>query len=154
MKIIICPYSKRLPDGKDNPKNYPYWEEFVKLANDNGYECIQIAYHGEKPITGFSVFYMYNSLHDLLEMIEDCDTFVSVDTFFPHMCHYHNKYGVVIFGQSDPKIFGYPENINLLKDAKYLRPNQFTMWSNTDYRDDAFVSPQEILDAVNTILNR
>ena len=29
--IIISPYSKKLENGKMNPKNYPYWKELISL---------------------------------------------------------------------------------------------------------------------------
>mgnify|MGYP000919647777 CR=1 FL=1 len=42
-KIIISPFSKKLrrfnlnEPEKDNPKNYPFWEDVVKLLRSKGY---------------------------------------------------------------------------------------------------------------------
>ena len=51
----------------------------------------------------------------------------------------------MLFGQSDPLIFGHPENINLLKDRKYLREQQFWWWEQCEYKEDAFVRPEEVI---------
>jgi hypothetical protein len=55
------------------------------------------------------------------------------------------KPGIVLWGQSDPLIFGHPENNNLLKDRKYLREKQFWWWEQCDYNAEAFVRPEEII---------
>ncbi len=157
-QIIVSPYSKKLRNGNMNPKNYPYWEDFVKLANSAGYSCVQIARNDEPVIEAVrnktNKIFEYENLGELDNLIYSCKTFVTIDSFLPHLCHYKKVYGVVIFGRSDPKIFGYTENINILKDRKYLRNNQFDMWENTEYIEEAFVLPEVVLEAVNTIFNR
>jgi len=88
-------------------------------------------------------------LSKLKDFASDMDTFISVDNFFPHFCnHYNLKSGIVIFSKSDPKIFGYKQNKNLLKDVKYLRPDQFGLWDSCNYEQDAFVLPQQIIDNI------
>jgi len=32
--ILISPYSKKLTNGKVNPKNYPYWKEVIAGINE------------------------------------------------------------------------------------------------------------------------
>src|ERR1043166_6746209 len=130
--ILISPYSKPLRNGKPNPKNYPYWEELVELLEKHTY-VIQVGGKGEELIKGVKMDYIGISLRALGKMISsallnEIKLFISVDNFFPHMAHYYNRQCVVLWGQSDPKLFGYSENINLLKDRKYLRPNQFDVW--------------------------
>ena len=39
---------------------------------------------------------------------------------------------------SDKNIFGYPQNINLLKNKKYLRKNQFDTWEAEEFIEKAF----------------
>jgi hypothetical protein len=53
-----------------------------------------------------------------------------------------------VFGQSDPNIFGHPENINLLKDRKYLREKQFWIWEQAEFIEEAFVTPDVVIDAL------
>ena len=81
------------------------------------------------------------SIEQLSELILQCRTWISVDSFFQHLCWDLGKPGIVLWGQSDPIIFGHPENINLLKDRKYLRTNQFHIWEQAEYIKEAFVDP-------------
>ena len=61
----------------------------------------------------------------LLKLAQESNAWISVDSFFQHFCSYYKiPNGIVIFSQSDPNIFGYPGNINILKDRAYLRPDQ------------------------------
>ena len=49
--IIIAPYAKALTNGKQNPKNYPYWEELIALIQINiGFEVVQVGIEGEKQL--------------------------------------------------------------------------------------------------------
>jgi len=80
--------------------------------------------------------------------LNDCATFVSVDNFFHHLAYLVGKPGVVVFSQSDPRIFGHDMHTNLLKDRKYLMPNQFVFWDSCKHNVDSFVDPSEIIDAI------
>ena len=152
MIISISPYSKKLRE-KDtpHPKNYPYWQELVKLLIEKGHSVFQIGVEGEPTLTTIRYFNLPSK--ELIELIDTVDTFISVENFFPHFVHYNfkgTKRGVVLFGKSDPEIFGYPENINLLKDKKYLRWDQFGPWENTEYIEEAFVSPEEVIKSIES----
>ena len=138
--IIISPYAQKLRNGRENPKNYPYWKELITLINE---PIIQIGIDGEEKLVDDCRFNL--SLEELKDLIHDCRTWISVDSFFQHYCWSLGKQGIVIFGQSDPIIFGHPENINLLKDRSYLREKQFWFWEQCEYRFDCFVSPKEVL---------
>jgi ADP-heptose:LPS heptosyltransferase len=65
-----------------------------------------------------------------------------------HLAHTVGKKGIVLFSQSDPKHFGYEENINLYKDKKFFRQNQFDIWEFANYNKDAFVEPEVILNVI------
>jgi len=149
--IIISPYSRRLRGDKSsnvNPKNYPYWDELVKLLRENYGYVIQVGLAGEEKISGVDGVVFNKPLKELKKLVEEYDTWISVDNFFQHFCSLIGKPGIVLFGQSDPLIFGHPENINLLKDRKYLRPDQFNIWEACEVNKDAFVTPQEVLKKV------
>lgn len=149
MKIIISPYSTTLRmNGKPHPKNYPHWEKLVALLKANNHSIIQIGIKGEGELVEDCRFDL--PMPKLVELIKnEMDIFISVDNFFPHFCHHyykkHNKHGIVIFSRSNPKIFGYRENTNLLKSGKYLRNDQFLFWDQCEYVEDAFVSPEEVM---------
>ena len=93
------------------------------------------------------------SFNEIVRLINESDAWISVDSFLQHLCAYHRlKRGIVIFSQSDPKIFGYTRNINLLKDRKYLRDKQFWLWEQCEYNKEAFVTDEEVLKAVLKLL--
>lgn len=150
-KIIISPWSRPLRNGKWNPKNPPvsYWLEIVKGLKLRGYYIIQIGVDGEKKLEGIDEYQFNLSFEDLKNLSLSVDIWISIDNFYPHFCNLFNKPGIVIFGQSDPKIFGHELHINIYKDDKYLRPNQYNTWEECEYNYEAFVEPKEILRFIN-----
>jgi hypothetical protein len=141
--IIIAPWSKPLRNAQPNPKNYPLWSEVVAQLPG---KIIQVGTAGEQALV--DDFRANLSLADLKQLVLECSTWVSVDTFFQHWAWSLNKPGVVVWGQSDPNIYGHPENINLLKSREYLTPNQFLFWEQIPYRDDCWVAPDVVAKAV------
>lgn len=148
MKIIISPFSKPLRDTTNrNPKNYAYWPQLLCLLQEDGHEVIQVGTSNETTLAEDGYFNM--SLIKLRELLQTADCFISVDNFFHHFAHFYGIRGIVLFSKSDPEIFGYRENVNLLKNRKYLRPDQFGIWESCRYEIDAFVAPEVVREAVN-----
>lgn len=144
--IIIAPYAQKLRTGKQNPKNYPYWEELIKLIDE---PIVQVGVRGEKQLV--DDFRMNLPISELRKLIQECRTWIGVDSFFQHLAWDEGKKGIVLWGVSDPLIFGHPENINLLKDRSYLATNQFLWWELTEHKDERFVKPKEVLDYLNKV---
>jgi hypothetical protein len=166
--IIISPWSKKLRDDKPNPKNYPIdtWITLVEGIRSNiGCKVIQIGVSGELPILG--AVQLWNANMDILGiLVEGCSGWISVDNFFQHFVASLDTVnpGIVLWTVSDPEIFGVKSNINLLKDRKYLRPNnvegerrgmdnQFLKWDRATYNPDAFVPIEQIFGAVHDLLS-
>lgn len=149
-KIIISPWSRPLRNGGFNPKNPPvsYWLEIIKGLKVKGYYIIQIGVDGEKKLEGVDEYQFNLSLKELELLTLSVDNWIAVDNFFPHLAYLINKPGIVIFGQSDPLIFSHSNNINLLKDIKYLRKDQFNIWENCQYNFEAFISPQTVIENI------
>ncbi len=156
MRVVLAPYSTRLSTGKMNPKNPPagFWQQVVLRLVAQGHEVIQIGIPGEERIVRVSQFIINWPLKKLRDVILNADTWLSVDSFLPHLVWVEklNKRGVVIFSLSDPLIWGHPENINLLKSREYVRELQFQDWLHPQYNADAFVSPEEVVDACTSLL--
>ena len=142
--LIIAPFAKKLLNGRQNPKNYPFWDELVAGIKE---PIIQVGTSGERQIVGD--FRPDLCISSLRKLIKDCRTWISVDSFFQHLAWDEGKPGIVLWGPSDPQIFGHPENINLLKDRKYLVENQFLWWEQTEHSDERFVKPEEVLVYIN-----
>ena len=141
--IIISPYARKMRNDKEHPKNYPFWKEVIEHIDE---DIVQIGIDGEEQLV--PDFRKNLQLYELSVLTTQCKTWISIDSFFQHFCWDLNKPGIVIFGQSDPNIFGHTENINLLKDRKYLRERQFWLWEQAEFNIDAFVEPKVILDAL------
>jgi hypothetical protein len=144
--IIISPYAKALPNGGENPKNYPFWSQLLPLIKE---PIVQVGVTDEVHLV--DDFRTNLSLQDLAVLVKQSRTWISCDSFFQHFCWDIGKPGVVIWGQSDPLIFGHPENKNLLKDRKYLFHNQFLSWDLIPRRVDCFVDTSTILAALETL---
>ena len=93
-------------------------------------------------------------LLDLYRLLGACANWISVDNFFHHMAWTRKKPGVVIWGPSDPLIFGHPENTNILVSRKNLREQQFWLWSQDVWRPEIFPDPKSVLAAVKTTLQK
>jgi ADP-heptose:LPS heptosyltransferase len=144
--IIISPFAKKMRNGEEHPKNYPYWPELVAKIRE---PIVQVGVEGEPQLV--EDFRKNLPLLDLAKLVHQCRTWIGIDSFFQHFCWDQGKRGIVLFGQSDPLVFGHPENINLLKDRKYLREKQFWLWEQAKFNSDAFVKPDVVIDALETI---
>ena len=109
--ILISPYSRKLRNGKENPKNYPYWKELVSLLKKNDFYIIQTGISGESVIEGVDEVRFNLKLKDLKELILNSFIYISVDNFFQHYASSLKKRGIVLWSKSDPNIFGYDFNI-------------------------------------------
>jgi hypothetical protein len=122
------------------------------MLQKKGYEVEQIGVKGEKQLT--PNWWVDTPFAKLKEIVSDDNVkWVSVDNFFPHFIDSDcgGKPGVVLWGQSDPEIFGYSYNKNLIKDRLHLRPSQYDVWTNTPYFTECFVSPEKVVEAIESI---
>ena len=145
--ILIAPFSKKLRSGKTNPNNYPFWQGVVELRSD----FVQIGIEGEERLV--PDFRKNLPLSQLRQLINECDTWISCDSFIQHLGWDEGKKGIVLWSVSDPLIFGHPENVNLLKDRSYLAPNQFGWWEFVEHNHDAFVGPEVVKQALDSLLS-
>lgn len=139
--ILIAPYAQKLRNGKVNPKNYPYWEELIAQIDE---PIIQVGVEGEQQLV--EDFRKNLPISEVRKLINECRIWISCDSFLQHLGWDEGKKGIVLWGPSDPLIFGHPENINLLVDRSHLVANQFLWWEATEHSNDRFVKPQKILE--------
>jgi len=149
MKIVISPYSRPMRNGAKNPKNFPHWKPLVKKLISLGHEVVQIGAKGEEKIIGDCLFGL--PFDAVKKLITEADLWISVDNFLPHLANHTPTRGIVIFGKSDPNIYGYPQNVNILKDRKYLREKQFDIWEAEFFEADVFVGVDEVLEAIKLL---
>ena len=149
MNLLFAPFAARGPSlgGKPSPKDYPNPKELCALL-EKEHEVIQVA--GNDDVQVAKDVRRNLPFEQVAELIKWSDTGVCVDSYLQHHYWHLGKPAVVLFGISDPVIFGHPENLNLMRDRAYLRPNQFDLYYLNDYKPDAFVSPEEVLEALRT----
>lgn len=150
--ILLHPYAQKMRNGMPNPKTptVPWWAEVIKQLPAN--DVVQIGVAGEYPLV--PDFREGLPLPALRKLISESDLWIAVDSFFPHLAHQAGKPGIVIWSRSDPVIYGYGENTNLLKDRAYLRTDPFGIWEAETYLEAAFVEPQVVAQAAAQMLER
>ncbi|MGC8979009.1 hypothetical protein [Caldisericum sp.] len=153
--VVVSPYAANLNRFgiANNPKNYPYWVEIVKYLKFKNFKVVQIGVSGE-PIISEEIdeFLVDLPFPQILELLNQCSFWMSVDNFLPHLAQFTKplKKGIVIWGKSDPKIFGYPNNFNIYKDKKYFRKDQFGYWFYEEFNPKVFIEPEKIFIVIDS----
>ena len=145
--ILISPFAQKLRNGMPNPKSPApeWWQQVIERLGSE--TVVQLGVKGEPQLA--ADFRQNLPLAQIMNLVLACDTWMSPDSFLPHLAQYKGApSGVVIWSRSDPKVFGYPENTNLLKDRAYLRKNTFGMWEEESYIPAAFIDPAIVANAV------
>jgi hypothetical protein len=138
-------------NGDPSPKDYPYWNDVIDILKrklkDDIY-IVQIGVHGEERLNGVDKVSNNLSFKGLKKVISEIDGWVAVDNFFHHFVHAYTPEvkGAVLWGPSSPQHFGYEEQLNLVKDPKYFRPDQFGVWHDVEPNPDAFLDPGTVAD--------
>lgn len=151
MKILYAPFARPLRNGNTNAKNFPWSKELVALLESNKHEVTQIG--GEEDERVIQKFIQPMSFFHVGAVLQNYDTFIGVDSYLQHAAWFYKKRGIVIFSQSDPLIFGHDFHVNLLKSRKFLRQGykMFDTWEGVTVRPEAFVSPAEIVTALDSL---
>lgn len=141
--ILISPYAQKLQSGKNNPKNYPYWQQLIEMIDG---PIVQVGIDGEQQLV--PDFRKNLSIPELRQLIQECKTWISCDSFIQHLGWDEGKKGIVLWSVSDPLIYGHSENVNLLKSRNHLAANQFLWWEYVPHRNDVFVEPEIVVKAI------
>lgn len=143
--IIISPYSH----DENHAKSYPYWNELIAKIKTLGYKTIQIGTKNE-PLFNTDEHYIDLPFKEIENKILECRCWISVDNFLQHLCNCMSTViqGIVIYGLSDPNLFGYKYNKNILKSKNNLRSNQFDSWPHVKRNDNVFFKPDEMFEQI------
>lgn len=144
--ILFAPFAERQPwlNGSLSPKSYPWPKELAQLLEKEEH-LIQVGGENDEQVT--DDFRKNLSFREVGKLIHESRTGICVDSFLQHYYWYVDRRAIVIFSVSDPVIFGHKENLNLLKDRKYLRENQWDLYYSSQVNPEAFVSPEEVLES-------
>jgi ADP-heptose:LPS heptosyltransferase len=149
MNILIAPWAKCVL-GKPNPKNYPHWKSVVQKLIELKYHCLQISCANEEKICEDVAYDL--PLKAIEMLIRGCDAWASVDSFLPHLAWRLKKPGVVVWGPSNFRIFGYPTNMNIEPKEKTTVP-PFLRWDMVTYDSTLFAPPEQVVAEIIKMAN-
>jgi len=151
--VLVSPFCRKMRNGQRNPKEYPWWPEVVQLLKEKEVDTEQLAVKDDPDLVGCTTRHNDLSATELRKIIEETNTWLSCDSFLPHFVNaYKLKPGVVVWGKSDPRVFGYMSNKNLLRDERCLREHQFNFWEEEQYDERVFVRPNVVAEAALSLL--
>ncbi len=94
------------------------WVEVVSRLKAGGYAVIQLGVVFEQPIAGAIKYLGRTSIQQALALFRFAHGFIGVDSVFNHATSIADLPGVVLFGATTPRIWGYKHNINIYKGLK------------------------------------
>lgn len=134
------------------------WEELCAKLRHR-YTIIQVGTKSEPPLYNVDKRLLGNPLRKVIALIPHCKLWISVDSFLQHAGSALNKKGIVLFGKTNPSIFGHDNNINIYKkvcplEKCHLNNDIRSQW-NIDINQCASrecmkaIRPKEVLDIIN-----
>ncbi len=147
LSLFAQPSPPLLEHNLPSPKDYPWPKELASLLLDQEHDVIQCG-AGKEP--QFVDTYLKDlPFNDLRQHLFNVELLVAVDSYLQHLAWFMQKRSLVIFSISDPLIFGHADlHVNMLKDRKYLRANQFDLYYANQFNNDAFPTPEEVLTVI------
>jgi hypothetical protein len=145
--ILLNAWSRPLRSGKQNPKDYPWWPQVLAEIT---VPVVQVAVRGEQALVDDVRWDL--DLTQLALLVKECSIWLGVDSFFQHFCWDLNKPGIVLWGPSNPNIFGHEQNVNLTLGSIAWRANQFLTWEQETHDANRFVSASVVLEHVEKMV--
>ncbi len=117
-------------DEENAGRNYRYGQEVINLLKEELPNLNIIAFsqpNESEPLTNTTAFQNFGGIpkfvdkSDFMILAGYCSSFICIDSSLQHICSNKrfNKKGVVLWGSSNPKQFGYSKNINLRSEYPY-----------------------------------
>lgn len=112
-KVNYDPRRKLTPNKDWFPEN---WKKLISMLKKD-FDIVQVGGAHEEQIEGATTYLMgATSVRQTMALIKNSLTFVSIDSFIGHVGAAVGKSGVVMFGRSNPYIFGHDLNVNVWVD--------------------------------------
>jgi ADP-heptose:LPS heptosyltransferase len=107
--ILIAPYSdsprKMMPLGS--------WRLLIEILRKDGYFVMQAGQPDELPLQGAYSLLGLTTPQQLVALLSKCDAVITVDNFVMHCSHLSQTPAVVLWGPTDPEVYGYAGQIHL-----------------------------------------
>ncbi len=147
-KTILLHPSTKISNKEWNKKN---GEMIVKKFKE--FQFIQLGLEEDEMIKGCLDLRGRTTVRQAIALLKHADLLVSVDSFLNHATMAVGTKGVILFGASTPKVWGYDNNINIYKNVD-CAPCTDTKSDECDHRKCMTqISVEEVADAINAALN-
>jgi hypothetical protein len=131
-------------------KTYPFWNILIDNLKEAGYKVVQFKFKNEPSYNNVDEV-ITPSFPTIVELLKDPDSYlISNDSFIPHLLNVYlpTKKNFVLFGCTNPDIYGYSQNINILKSKSFLVENQFTVLKDLQPNKNMWIEPIFILEII------
>ena len=92
-----------------------YWQEVVAILVSKGFTVVQVGLPMEQPIDGAVNLLGKWDLRTIINFLSLADAFINIDSLLNHIGYGWRVKGVVLFGRTDPNIFGHEDfHLNLI----------------------------------------
>jgi len=146
---LIVPYSAVTAHGKIS--TYKDWEDekwraLIRALKERGYQVNQLGVKGQETDLGTDQFLTTHIL-DAIALVKHASLVISVDTWAGHAAHAFGTKAIILFGSTNPALFGYPTNINICKGI----PDPNIQWlRNENVPNDKMrlISVEDVINAI------
>lgn len=157
---LVGPYIT-VHSGSDNGTavmkmwDLPSWTTLCSELRSQGHQVVQLGVKGEKKIQGVS-FIEATTLSDLVFLLGHSRLHIDGEGGLVHLAHSVGTKSVVLFGATDPKVYGYPTNVNIYADKCPSCWWQKAQWSTKCMKGHSScvnlrISPKEVLAQVKVV---
>jgi len=91
------------------------WVELIKKGKTDGYNFVQLGLMEETYIKGCIDLRGQLTLRESLSILNSADGYIGVDSFWAHAASALNVPAIVLFGDTNPEIWGHKNNHNIYK---------------------------------------
>ena len=105
------------------------WAKVAEELSDQ-YTFVQVYHAPKNPTVPGFVSLQVDGISSILQLLEACEFYLSIDNFLPHLAASLPKSGVVLWGSVSPYVWGWKHNVNIWKkhscpDIACWRPGGF-----------------------------
>ena len=150
-----------ISSGTHKAKCYPYWDELAYILTNKGYHITQLGIGDQKRICAGignpNIDYVWDKpLKEVEDVVRQVGDFVAIDNFLHHLAHQLGVRGAVIYGPSDPRLFGYSDQINIIKKYEYLRKDQLGFYRDYVWEHDkeGWYGAEEVYKIISNTVSR
>jgi hypothetical protein len=146
------------------------WEDLILQLHDK-FSFVQVGLQNESQIKGCDCYLLSRlTLRQVAALLNNCYTWIDVDSFISHLGHAINKKGIVLLGRSHPDIYTHNTNINIFHKNSCVdfgcgRPQALfgdsavyngvlQLWQCKKFKRQCMqaITVEEVADAINSIM--